>query len=350
MPSDDYSEVSLRKLLYPLPPTAQPTFAGQGLEMEQDSRDVTEGHYSRGIDPLELIQTIARKTEECLNDDEHREMNKLQINLDFFKQDITPVAAGKEESGTDMPLRSGSKRSRTGNMKEDSPICSVSKAHDSCKFDTWEIKHQLQFDSSSQSVNKIEFMEKLVKEVETISCRFPECISSYQRLRFGFEHNLSQIKDVARNCGVEHKAADCSSESDVRTLLNELYTNTMHKLSSLLYMVRKEVSTIRIETRSDDSCNNDSIVSVSKKKISKKILAEYMNCWIHKNWTNPYPDDECLNSISKELGTDSTVVNNWLINARTRKWRPAIKKAYELGRPSNHLLEDSKNIYDGKPV
>jgi len=321
--------------------------------MVQDSRDVTEGQYSRGIDPLELIQTIARKTEECMNDDDHREMNKLQINLEIFTQDITPVPVTirKEASGTDMPLRSGSKRCRAGNMKEGSPTCSVLKSQDSCEFDTWKIKLQLQFDSSPESVHIIEFMEKQVKEIESFSCRWPECISSYQRLRFDFEHNLSQIKDVARKSEVEKKAADCSSESDVRTLLNKLYTNTVHKLSSLLYMVRKEVSTIRIETRSDYSCNNDSIVlSVSKKKISKKILAEYMNRWIHKNWTNPYPDDECLNSISQELGTDSTVVNNWLINARTRKWRPAIKKAYELGRPSNHLLEDSKNIYDGKPV
>jgi hypothetical protein len=43
-------------------------------------------------------------------------------------------------------------------------------------------------------------------------------------------------------------------------------------------------------------------------------------------------------------------VSNWLINARTRKWRPSIIKAYEMERPADLLLEDSINIFCGKSV
>jgi hypothetical protein len=44
-------------------------------------------------------------------------------------------------------------------------------------------------------------------------------------------------------------------------------------------------------------------------------------------------------------------VSNWLINARTRKWRPAIVKATNLeDRPSSMLLEDSIRIFQGRPL
>ena len=75
-----------------------------------------------------------------------------------------------------------------------------------------------------------------------------------------------------------------------------------------------------------------------------------MTSWLRANFTNPYPDDEGLIQMAHHCGTTNQVISNWLINARTRKWRPAIIKATELGRPSDMLLEDSINIFDGKPV
>ena len=41
------------------------------------------------------------------------------------------------------------------------------------------------------------------------------------------------------------------------------------------------------------------------------------------------------------------VINNWLINAQNRKWRPALEQAYKLGRPATFLREDSLKIYEG---
>lgn len=39
-----------------------------------------------------------------------------------------------------------------------------------------------------------------------------------------------------------------------------------------------------------------------------------------------------------------------LQNTRTRKWRPAIERAFDLRRPAALLLEDGLNIYEGKGV
>lgn len=82
----------------------------------------------------------------------------------------------------------------------------------------------------------------------------------------------------------------------------------------------------------------------------KQDLSSYMTHWLQENWTNPYPDDNGLVQMAADCNTTTTIVSNWLINARTRKWRPAIIKATQLNRPAEMLLEDSINIFEGKPV
>ena len=82
----------------------------------------------------------------------------------------------------------------------------------------------------------------------------------------------------------------------------------------------------------------------------KEDLASYMTDWLRDNWINPYPDDNGLKEMAAVCGTTPTVISNWLINSRTRKWRPAIVKACEMGRPSGMLLEDSLALFDGKPI
>mmetsp|Transcript_8931 Transcript_8931/g.17200 ORF Transcript_8931/g.17200 Transcript_8931/m.17200 type:complete len:640 (+) Transcript_8931:121-2040(+) len=104
---------------------------------------------------------------------------------------------------------------------------------------------------------------------------------------------------------------------------------------------------------------------------------EQMNLWLRCNWANPFPDTEMLNHLVSHLITcgcmtlpkekakplmngrsqdyhDDMVklaiekVTNWLVNARTRKWRPSIQEAFDLKRPTFMLLEDSIRIFDGK--
>jgi Homeobox KN domain len=82
----------------------------------------------------------------------------------------------------------------------------------------------------------------------------------------------------------------------------------------------------------------------------KEHMQQFMSAWLRANWTNPYPDEPCLRELATECGATPAVVSNWLINARTRKWRPAIVAAAELRRPSAMLLEDSIRIFDGHPV
>jgi hypothetical protein len=76
----------------------------------------------------------------------------------------------------------------------------------------------------------------------------------------------------------------------------------------------------------------------------------YMTKWLIANWTNPYPEEKDVEALANACNITAHVVNNWLINIRTRKWRPAIQKAYQLGRPAQFLREDSLKIFQGEDV
>ena len=106
----------------------------------------------------------------------------------------------------------------------------------------------------------------------------------------------------------------------------------------------------KVDPSTGKSCTFKELQVAYKGEYSKKDFADYMNHWLRDNWTNPYPDDDGLAEIAEECGTTPTVVSNWLINARTRKWRPAIVKAYDLGRPADLLEEDAINLFDGNAL
>lgn len=128
---------------------------------------------------------------------------------------------------------------------------------------------------------------------------------------------------------LQHSTYDAPpSDGEMRSLLDTLYGSTIDKLQELL---------------TSAACGHG-------KPMPRKDFGKYMMDWLRDNWTNPYPDEPGLEEMARECGVTPTVVANWLINARTRKWRPAIIKAAEMERPIEMLLEDSINLFDGHPV
>jgi hypothetical protein len=124
-----------------------------------------------------------------------------------------------------------------------------------------------------------------------------------------------------------------------RMILRVLYEETTAKLRELLGNHQPPLHQIP-----------DKILSESSPIATKQDLSKYMTAWLRENWTNPYPDDQGLATMAQACHTTPTVVNNWLINARTRKWRRAITKATNMHRPAKLLLEDSLRIFDGEEV
>jgi Homeobox KN domain len=144
--------------------------------------------------------------------------------------------------------------------------------------------------------------------------------------------------------------------SEMRVLLNSLYEEIIQKLKTLISVYQPvpkgfNEQDSRAPVLPGHSCIGPPIPSkTTNRHQSKQELGKFMTAWLRANFTNPYPDDEGLAQMAQHCGTTNQVISNWLINARTRKWRPAIIKACELGRSSDFLLEDSINIFDGTPI
>ena len=123
--------------------------------------------------------------------------------------------------------------------------------------------------------------------------------------------------------------------------MEELYHQTIQKMHVLAEMMA-----------SDDTEQRSHLVAeeTPSEPLAKKDMAQYMMNWLRENFTNPYPDDEVAAQLAKDCGTTTEVIRNWLINARVRKWKPAIMKAFDANRPSKFLLEDSIKIFDGGSI
>ena len=157
---------------------------------------------------------------------------------------------------------------------------------------------------------------------------------------------------------IHSKHINCPSTR--RASLDDLYLETIQKMEELVRMSKDiQPAAVAVPMKVDSVNSSDSIASPAARnrsgkkstgECSRKDFADYMQHWLRDNWTNPYPDDDGLAQIAEDCDTTPTVVSNWLINARTRKWRPAIVKAYDLGRPADLLKEDAINIFDGNPL
>ena len=99
-------------------------------------------------------------------------------------------------------------------------------------------------------------------------------------------------------------------------------------------------------------------------KAKRKVFGAYLTEWLCqiRNWINPYPDETVLQQMAKHFihlgcvpGCDGAVteaeaigkISTWLLNIRSRQWRPAVEEAFDGKRPALLLMEDSLRIFKG---
>jgi hypothetical protein len=151
----------------------------------------------------------------------------------------------------------------------------------------------------------------------------------YERTRDHFAYSIGYIRTYDPNARVN---------------LDRLYHETIHKLKALVDLAEKLAAEERRRNK-----ESEGVITTSQQERTCD-LGDYMTNWLGENWINPYPDETVLQTLARDCGTTPTVVSNWLINARTRKWRPAIMQAFDLNRPAEFLLENSINIFLGAPI
>jgi hypothetical protein len=206
-------------------------------------------------------------------------------------------------------------------------------------------------------------LQDLTQHLESMP-HYRDCISSYKRFQLELFRNSKELFHSQQ------------SVQDKTTKFNQLYSDALLHVKALIsmaqnlqhYPTKASLVTkshphdnddtagqnnhlhLSKQTTTDDDAPKDHLHRTTPKTYNKKDFTQVMNQWLVDNWTNPYPDDEGIASLAEINGTTPTIVSNWLINARTRKWRPAIVKAYEAGRPADLLKEDSIRIFQRKPL
>lgn len=377
-----HNNTGLKRVLFPVKVVRSTTFGEKASSLSDyhennlvDSKEAQEQDMIswQGLTPIEIMEKIASITEVRGSSQNKKSNQSLRIETSYLATktpDIPPFLL-ETSKNFDSNLRS-----KNGDSVIKSRSTQLIKAYDlkknntnkrrrsSCDIDgnhyqeetsneslvdylsPWDSSSGSNLDPHSHIRNGSgEKLKTLVFQFESMP-NFNDFAPSYRRLH---EETFEQY----------NYAMTFFSESHLMKTkhLGLLYDQTILKLETLFQMASKNLRIENISVQSSDGSNtskktpNSNTMRRQKKDTSnKKDFTEFMNNWLRENWTNPYPDDDGLNQIADSCGTSSAVVSNWLINARTRKWRPAIVKAYSGGRPAELLKEDAINIFDGKPV
>ena len=194
--------------------------------------------------------------------------------------------------------------------------------------------------------NAVQQLSNLAIKLESMDF-YDKCVPSYQAMK---ERLLVESRFIGKCNDSHHEKGKC---------FQELYSTTIQQMTGLITMATKMDEGAHPEStrneehidtsprrESNSSTQDDEVVHIVTGEYSKRDFTEFMNNWLKDNWTNPYPDDEGLAEMAAINGTSPTIVSNWLINARTRKWRPAIVKAFNAGGPADTLMEESIAIFE----
>lgn len=271
----------------------------------------------------DLCSTSITYLKECMSN-EGRDDDDVRSNLSSVDNDGKTVNKKRSRDSWDTEI--------TVDIDDDIKQNDIIR---SCSWDTANIPESLLPYDALSKLQSLASRVKLLPVFDLLS-------SSYERI---YDHFGQSSNSIVMNS---------SLDNEKRELLHNLYLNTVQKLEALLSMARnielEKITTAGGVTYPVNTSKGGSKNKSSTNGYSKNYFTQYMNKWLIDNWTNPYPDDKVMNEISNACGVNVDIVSNWLINARTRKWRPAIVKAYELGRGADYLLEDSIHIFEGKPI
>lgn len=294
-----------RKILYPLPSNECATETVTCTHVESTAWVV--------LTPLEMIQKIAL----------------MAVNSPaFLAHNDSRFQCGRaliETFATDSLIQdndghAGQKRKRDctdDSLEFDDDVDSLATVLESvdiqpsdCSFNSWTPALPVGQTNSSR-------LDLLVRDFERIvvSSNITWCLPSYNRVQQTF------LSDIAR------------AGSDAEARLN-VVIRASRQLQALVDSV--------LPTKNSD-LSSKSFDTVTKTK--RQSLNFHMMSWVSCNWKNPFPDDEALNYLTNFLIENQSVslsskditrlnrgeplvsitsekIDNWLVNARTRKWRP----------------------------
>lgn len=334
------------RILYPMATVYPPGKAEEREPTQENPRpggsdtgDVSSCRWE-GFTPMELVERVASMAEAKTTPKQKRVLSENAVDLSrlCLKEDYADMADYKKKrsrTGPDAPPPPGGGNVPSGHCVPPVPQLMF--------LPLWDTFFIVQVDPDPVRAHDVASkLRQLAVAIESAP-NYREVLPSYKRARDEFSGSV--------HWAWSHHRAD--PPAMLRFALENFYSKTLQKLDVLSTMATEAIVPPKAADEAASARASKRAAKSSKAargRSKKKDFAEYMQNWLRANWINPYPDDEGLSGLADDCETTTTVVSNWLINARTRKWRPAIVKAYEMRRPADLLQEDAINIFDGKPV
>ncbi len=340
----------MKSILYPI----------DKVQSNRDGTKTTSTNW-QAMNPLDMAKMIANLAISHPGNPNHRlalvqhEREKPpQVKIDFLLQDVPipnlPIAAknhhkflqkrtsqAEKEYKTAKDLKKEDKKRKSSMLDDDeSNAIVVAPPPPLLPWDPSFLHMHNPFSANTRI--SITELKSLSRTLEAMPKSY-EYMCSYKRMR---EATFAKSKSIAEsNLPKEQK----------EHYFNQMYIEIINHMRTLI----KSVQDVEEDGSMPDSDPFKAPVLIEPppiigREFKRKEFAKAMTAWLKANWTNPYPDEFNLQLLCAMNSASSTTVNNWLINARTRKWRPSIVKAYNLLRPVELLKEDSMNIFDKKPL
>lgn len=283
-----------------------------------------------GMNPLEMISHLARATEQV---EANKGIEQVPIIVGNTKlSSATPSVPILQKKKPQLRKKRNNESAddimsvTTIKIEDDEPTVSLA---------PWDLKFLVEQDEhATEAANHLHYLARTVEGMP----HYELVGGSYQRIRAHIEGTTTWIHSAySDNLGPQRAAEKMS-------LLQQLYSEVIQQMQALVEMTSMLGQTEEDEQEAATKMEED------PNPLSHVEFSEYMNNWLRDNWINPYPDDQGLVAMASHCGRTPVVISNWLINARTRKWRPAVIRAFEMKRPAGLLLEDAINIFDDKPL
>lgn len=327
-----------------------------------------------GMDPLEMVEKLAKMTI-C---------SQSSFNSDESGFKFLHYLAGEATAAADGDVALGQKRKRESfddYYEDDAAGCELIVASvldgEISSTDTFEPKlnpwkpyavlddwaRAYQYRITDQSaLNALGHLVSLINTFEKLAMKSEHewMLPSYDRIQFMFMA----------------KVASLTPDGSVYLVIDEAVQQT----KALMEMIRPASAHVpRVKFTETVSCNDGSTKVMAKpnpiningivlshaplnNKAKWQLFSSHLTAWMcqSSNWKNPQPDSVVLKQMADYFinidcvpGVDGTAteaeaiakISTWLLNFRTRHWRPSLEQAFDLKRPAMLLLEDSLRTF-----
>ncbi|KAL3805201.1 hypothetical protein ACHAWO_007189 [Cyclotella atomus] len=336
-----------------------------------------------GLEPLDMVERIAKMAISSSN------LNGSSGNSEELKPGCSflQYLAGEGTAPSDFGAFTGLKRKRDSfdDYDDDTSGCDLiaasvldeQRSSDLTEstltpwkpytvLDNWTRSNQCKI-TDKNALLHLNHLVSIIKKFEQAAAEPKNkwCIPSYDRVQLMFTSNVASL----------------SPDGDVFIILD----GAVRQIQALIQMVQP-VSPNAIEPRVKFtefvSCNDGSKQLMAKpnptrimngivlsreplsEKAQRQVFTAYLTEWLcqSRNWMNPYPDETVLKQMAHHFihigcipGIQGVAIeaeaiskiSTWLLNTRTRRWRPALERAFDGKRPAMLLMEDSLRVFKG---